>query len=402
MAVYKIFPTSDATLYSLYPTMNTGLDAILEVSNQLTPSNVPSVARYLIQFDQNEILDIINNKINNNQYDIYLKNFIAEAQGINQKTSLEIFPLAQSWNNGTGYNLSSPLITDGVSWLYPTDPDSNPWSLYGYYSGSEGFIYYTSSYNSEYGGEGGGNWFFDTFGTIYFTGSYGPSDPYYVANSSPFSSSVSTSFELRNLKDIEINVNSIIDKWKNDVIPNYGLLIKLTGSQEFNTSKYVQPQFKYYSVDTNTIYPPFLEFRWSDFQTILTGSATSSIVDTSNLKLSLDENPGVFYPTSVNKFKINVSPLYPPRVYQTSSLFTNLNYLPTSSCYAIKDLATNEFVINFDDQYTQISSDSTGNYFSVYMSGLEPERYYKVLIKTIINGSTLIFDDNYYFKVING
>ena len=36
------------------------------------------------------------------------------------------------------------------------------------------------------------------------------------------------------------------------------------------------------------------------------------------------------------------------------------------------------------------------------MSGLEPERYYKILIKTIIDGSTRIFDEDYYFKVING
>jgi hypothetical protein len=35
MAVYKIFPTQDATLYSAYPTMNTGLNAILEASNTL-------------------------------------------------------------------------------------------------------------------------------------------------------------------------------------------------------------------------------------------------------------------------------------------------------------------------------------------------------------------------------
>jgi hypothetical protein len=33
MAIYKIFPTQDATLYSAYPTMNTGLNAILETSN---------------------------------------------------------------------------------------------------------------------------------------------------------------------------------------------------------------------------------------------------------------------------------------------------------------------------------------------------------------------------------
>jgi hypothetical protein len=36
------------------------------------------------------------------------------------------------------------------------------------------------------------------------------------------------------------------------------------------------------------------------------------------------------------------------------------------------------------------------------MSGLEPERYYKVLVKTFINGETLIIDDDDYFKVING
>ena len=70
-------------------------------------------------------------------------------------------------------------------------------------------------------------------------------------------------------------------------------------------------------------------------------------------------------------------------------------------CDAIKDLATNEFLINFDENYTQISSDASGNYFDVYMSGLEPERYYKILIKTIINNSTLILDNDYYFKVIN-
>ena len=62
---------------------------------------------------------------------------------------------------------------------------------------------------------------------------------------------------------------------------------------------------------------------------------------------------------------------------------------------------TNEFVINFDDTYTQLSSDSKGNYFDIYMDGLEPERYYKILVKTNINGSVMVLDDNYYFKVVN-
>jgi hypothetical protein len=370
MAVYKIFPTQDATLYSAYPTMNTGLDAILETSNKLDISGNPDVARYLVKFDTAEIIDIISNKISGSAYDIYFKNFIAEAQGINLDTSLEILPVAQNWNNGTGYILDSPIVEDGSSWAYSNFSGSGAWSMSG-----NGF---TGSYNTTYSSQGGGN---------FFTGS-----DFFVTQS----------FELRSEKDIEVNVTTTVDAWSSSLLPNYGFIVKLTGSQEFNPSEYIQPQFKYYSVDTNTIYPPCLEFRWRDYQSVLTGSLTGSIVTTSDIKMSLSQNSGVFYPTSINKFNVNVSPLYPNRVYQTSSLFTNLNYLPTSSYYAIKDLATNEFVINFDNQYTQISSDTTGNYFSVYMSGLEPERYYKILIKTIINNSTLIFDDNYYFKVING
>ena len=62
MAVYKIFPTQDATIYSRYPTMNTGLDSILEANADFS-TGVPHVSRYLIQFDQNEIDSIITMKI---------------------------------------------------------------------------------------------------------------------------------------------------------------------------------------------------------------------------------------------------------------------------------------------------------------------------------------------------
>jgi hypothetical protein len=71
--------------------------------------------------------------------------------------------------------------------------------------------------------------------------------------------------------------------------------------------------------------------------------------------------------------------------------------------YAIKDLDTNEFVVDFDPKFTKISCDPIkGNYFDVYMNGLEPERYYKILIQTTISGSTIVKDDNYYFKIVNG
>tara|TARA_R110002050_G_scaffold262428_3_gene402657 strand:+ start:341 stop:1468 length:1128 start_codon:yes stop_codon:yes gene_type:complete len=375
MAVYKIFPTKDATLYSLYPSMNTGLDAILEVSNTRNLELKPDVSRYLIEFDTSEIQDIIDNKILGNEFDVFLKNSIATAQGINANVKLEIFATAQSWNNGTGHYLDIPEVNDGVSWNFRNFISGSTWDM----SGNVGAYGFTGSYDLLNSPQGGGSFF----------------------TSSTLIPQVTESFNLRSNKDLELNVKEFTKLWYSGSIPNYGFLTKLSSSAEFHPSSSIQPILKYYSVDTNTIYPPQLEFRWRDYS--LYSPSTSSIVNTKQIKLSLDDNQGEFQPSSINRFHVNVSPLYPTRSYQiTSSLFTGTNYLPTSSYYAIKDLATNEFVINFDTQYTQISSDIRGNYFDVYMSGLEPERYYKILIKTEIDGSTLILDDDYYFKVING
>ena len=57
MAVLKIFPEKDATLYSLYPNMNTGLDEIVEASlTTFAYSNPnPQASRFLIQFSNNDL-----------------------------------------------------------------------------------------------------------------------------------------------------------------------------------------------------------------------------------------------------------------------------------------------------------------------------------------------------------
>ena len=159
---------------------------------------------------------------------------------------------------------------------------------------------------------------------------------------------------------------------------------------------------QYYSVDTNTIYPPQLEFRWDD-SVWNTGSSSTQVLDKQNLFISLAENPGIFYSESINKFRLNVREKYPKRVYQTSSLYTTQHYLPSGAAwYAVKDLDTNEFVVEFDDNYTRISADTSSSYFDLYMNGFEPERYYQILLKVNAGGSTTIYDDEYYFKVING
>ena len=380
MAVYKLFPFKDATMYSFYPKMNTGIDPILDISNlNIAVNSNPQVARFLIEFVQEEIEDIINNKILNRQWDVDLRAYIATAQGVVESTDLEVHPVAQFWFNGTGTYLDVPQTTDGCSWTSPNFSDSGIlWSR----SGSDSTNHYvTSSFDATYVTQGGGAWYYSgSDGTLY---------------------AVTQSFDTRTTKDLKVNAKAVVEDWYSGSFTNNGFIVKWEDSVEFNTNTQIQPVMQFYSLDTNTIYPPQLEFKWKDFSTNLTGSATASIVDTTNLVSSLAENPGNFTTDSINKFRLNVAPKYPARIFSTGSLFTQVRYLPTASYYAIKDLDTNEYVIDYDNTFTQLSADEKGNHFTIYMNGLEPERYYKICIKTNINGSTLILDDNYYFKVVN-
>ena len=386
MAVYKLFPEKDTTLYSAYPAMNTGLDAILEVSNtvpNISPS--PRVARALVQFNQSEIEDVIDNKISGSSWNSNLRLFIAEAQGINLDTTIKVYPVSENWGNGTGEYEDSPQTVNGTSWKYIEYSGSSIWKTGGYTP------YVTGSYSGSISNgliNGvGGNWY---TGSSYVVGELVGSQK----------------FNLRSQKDLNISTTNIVNAWYTastespiNSVDNNGFIIKLTSSIEYNPSRSVQPTFKYYSVDTNTIYPPSLEFKWDD-QSFETGSLSE--ISTQDLSVSLDNNTGVFYPESVNRFRLNVREQFPVRTFQTSSLYTTNKFLNSNSLYAVKDLDTNEFVIDFDTNYTKISCDGDGNYFDIYMNGLEPERYYKILIQTTISGSTIVKDEDYYFKVING
>ena len=365
MAVYKIFPEKDATLYSISPSENTGLDEILELST-IYDNQVTYASRPVIQFNQDEITDIISNKISGSAWQSNLRLFLARASNIPLNYTLYSYPISGSWNMGTGHYQDSPEAIDGVSWKYRTASGSSAWSLSSFAAGVTGSYPVLQP--------GGGTWY--------------------------TSSVASQSFSYITSKDINLNVTNTVNLFVSGTISNNGFIIKKDDSVEFSSEDAFD--LKYFSVDTHTIYPPCLEFKWNDFTTVLTGSLTSSIVTTSDFKLTLPNNSGYFHEGSISKIRINARPKYPTRTYSTSSIYTTNYFLPTASYYAIKDLDTNEFVVDFDTTYTKISADSTSNYFTIYMNGLEPERYYKFLIKTVIDGQTIISDDSYYFKVING
>ena len=388
MAVYKLFPEKDASIYSAYPAMNTGLDPILDVANQVTESNpVSRVARSLIKFDQSEIENVIDNIASvtaSSDWSSSLKLDVAKATNVILDSHIEVYPITGSWNNGTGQFLDNKINTTGCSWVFSDYSGSTKWR-------TAGFNPLTTASFSGSDNAGGATW---------YTGSGG----YAGIGSLEFTQS----FNLRSDKDLNVNMTDAVKVWYSSSkdlagvpikINNEGFIIKWQDSEEFVTSSAVTPQLSYYSIDTNTIYPPNLEIKWKDF-TYETGSL--DVIDTPDLYVALDNNPGVYYSESINKFRLNVRPEFPVRTFKTSSLYTLNMALPSSSYYAIKDLDTNEFVVDFDEEFTQISCDETGSFFTVYMNGLEPERYYNILIQTEIQGQTIVMDENYYFKVVNG
>ena len=366
MAVYKIFASADNTLYSSSPAANTGLDEILEISvkNSETPLNyfvdpIPSepllqdnLRRAVLLFSDQDIATL--KTYTTGSWKTNLRLYLATAENLNTEYSLEVRQVSQSWQMGTGKFGDSPETRNGSCWYSPTQfvSTTNTWG-----SGS----YYLTP--------GGGSWT-----NLYTTQSFGYNDN----------------------KDLNIDVSSIVNSWFSSSYSNYGFIVKHPNLVEQNSGSYIALSF--FSVDTHTIYPPTLEIKWDD-SSYSTGSL--AVITNSNSVVTLSNNLDTYkYGTSKYKFRINARDKYPTRTFTTSSLYTTNKALPQTSYWALQDVKTNDIVIDFDTNYTKISCDGTTSYFDLYMNGLEPERYYKILIKTVLSDSeSYEIDNNLIFKV---
>jgi hypothetical protein len=486
MAIYKLFPEKDATLYTQDPDMNTGLDQILEASTYLLDSNAQT-SRYLIKFPSTEIDSAFDtyasssanstNYINHLYGNIFssitdnptnlaasmanqifpitastgngiggklqifltgntisagvipslreirgkgykpgdvikiggltttagtlttasftltagdfiprtwnssLKNYAAVVTNLNSTSYLKVYPISQSWDMGTGRFGNSPVTKNGCSWTGSTADKEWHEDLTVYTART------TASYDSVYGGTGGGTWFTGstTLKDIVQTQTFTYSDPI----------------------DLNVDVTNTVDIWISQSkgvtggdIPNEGFIIKQTSSVEFIPSESQASTFKFYSVDTNTIYPPQLDFKFDDF--FYFTSSEMQTLSQPEAFISSYNNDGVYFSESIQRFRIAAVPQYPKKVFQTQSGYLTNFYLPQESYFSVKDSETNEYVIEFNPTYSQVSADQTSSYFDIYMGGLEPERYYTILLKTTIDGTTKVFDEDIMFKVTNG
>ena len=386
MAVYQIFTSADSTIYSRYPSKNTGRDPILEVSaknsqdgtrflyrNGLTENpyynydlaaagnytttdayfSQLDVRRALLQFSPADIAKLKTFALAavSGSWQANLRMYLASAQNLNTTYSLDLYPLSQSWVMGTGQYAQVPESRNGVSWDY-TGPyqNSTPWTITG------------SSYIS--------------------------------------SSAVSSSqfFDYMSNKDINADITNMVDGWFSGSLSNYGVIVKHPDAIEFNTASYVD--LKFFSVDTHTIYPPNIEFKWDDAIYGPTGSYGLATND--QITIVLQNNPGQFRQNEIYKVRTGVRATYPARQFTTSSVYLTQLYLPSSSFWSLMDYKTNEVVVDFDSNYTKLSADTESNYFTLYTSGLEVNRFYKILIKTILpSGEEVIYtNENLIFKVV--
>ena len=384
MAYYSIFPQKDTTIYS-HPDrikMNTGHDEVLEILKERGKSDqryYPS--RILIQFNNEEIKDVISNKIgssifNNGTTKVNIELYSSEHRNLTTTLNIETFAISQSWNGGSGRFTNIPITSDGSSWTYrDNDNSKTQWTT------SSFALATTGSINASGIAMGGGEW---------YTGSLFQGSQQFLNGD--------------NL-DINLDVTTIVRKHSASLfvgqtyptgIFNNGFIIKQPNIIEENTSSSFG-EMQYFSTDTHTIYPPKLTFKWDD-STYNNGGGT--VLNSGDIFLSLYNNKKSFQRKSKQRFRLTTRKRFPDRTFTTTSNYLNIQYLPTSSYYSLRDGETDEVIIPFDTSFTKLSADSEGMYFDLYMDGLQPERYYKLMFRSDNSDGIQIFDEDYTFKIV--
>ena len=388
---YFEYPTTDTTLYegTVTSSYNTGLDQILEVRKNTNSSGTRvNVSRILIKFDYGYINSQVTAGVIPSTAKYYLNLYDASSEELAVEQTLFGYMVSGSWSGGTGFMDRDPVLSDGASWKYrDNDTTKTQWL-----SGSD---------------TQGGTWFRTQTGK------------YKVSGSSSL---------VYETKDIRMDITDMVKNhiYSSSVYPNNGFIIKreniptsqsafsifdpttATGSAEHDTSQL--GHLKFFSRETNTIFPPKLEVEWDD-SSWSTGSLSAlSATDLENLTIYFKGMRDEYKEKSKVKFRFVGREKYPTRGFGTTPAALTVKYLPSGSqsmgqgtYFSVKDTITDDTLIPFGTG-SIVSCDSTGNYFNLWMDGFQPERFYKFQIK-VVSGSgatqtSQVYDDDYTFKVV--
>ncbi len=388
---YFEFGKRDATIYSGGTTasINTGLDEILEIRKVVNnDGTIANISRVLIDFDYAYISSSIQSGKIPSTAKYYLNLFDATSEEVEAEQNVFAYMVSGSnWKQGTGKLDHNPTTDDGVSYQYRDHEQKTPWV--------------TGSVLTD-----GGTWF-----TASMNGQY------------EVSSSYGLTFDK---KDLRIDVTDMVKNhiYSSSKYPNRGFILKresilpTDNTFAFNSGSDTTKDeassdrlgnLKYFSRETHTIYPPKLEVMWDD-SSWNTGSASSpltklSSTDLERLKVYFKNLRTEYKEGSIVKFRIVGRELYPTTAFATTPAELDVKVLPSASAfYQVKDAETEEEIIPFGTG-SKISCDSTGNYFNLWMNGLQAERNYRFCVKVVSGSGTTdeqinFYDDEFEFRVV--
>jgi hypothetical protein len=389
---YFEYPVVDTTIYegNVSSSINTGIDQILEVRKEVNSTGTTvGVSRILIKFDYSYITTQVNAGVIPSTAKYYLNLYDAVSSELAVEQTLYSYIVSGSWNGGTGFYSRDPVLSDGASWKYrDSDTVKTEWV-----SGSDtqGGTWFTSSISSQYEVSSSQNLVYET-------------------------------------SDIRMDVSDLVKNhiYSSSIFPNNGFIVKrqnvatsqsmysifdpttATGSDEGDANHI--GHLKFFSRETNTIFPPKLEVEWDD-SVWSTGSLSAlASSDLDNLTVYFKNIKSEYKEKSKVKFRLVGRELYPTRGFSTTPAALTVKSLPSGSqalghgtYYSVKDSLTDDVIVPFSTG-SIVSCDSTGNYFNIWMDGFQPERHYKFEIKVVSGSgadeSSMVYDDGYEFKVV--
>ena len=364
-----IFPNQDTWVSSgssnvtgeSFKDQNFGRDQILEVKKEFYNNAFDYPTRALVQFSGDEFTEL-SKSLSDGTIPLpqtgstvgskfYLRLFEAEGNAeMTEEYKLAIRPISQSWTEGIGKFGDNPKVTNGCSW----ENRSNPIGGTAITWANAGVTVLTVSKSEQS-----------------------------FSNQSP---------------DVNVEVTDMVNMWYEGQEENYGMLINFSGSQETDSETF--GHLKFFSRNTHTIFSPKLEVRWDDssFVTCSLNELTmSGLADNFLYMKGLRDEYKVGERV---KFRVGARKRYIQKTFNTSVQTVTGSFITEGSgSYAIKDVATDEFIVPFS-QFTSMSCDSNSNYFIQYLDGFYPDRVYKILLKlNYDDGQEQTFDDDFEFIV---
>ena len=380
-----IFPNQDTWISSgssnitgeSFKDQNFGRDQILEVKKEFYNNSFDHQTRALVQFSGTEFTELSKSVADGtiaSDAKYYLRLYEAEGNAeLTEEYTLAFQPISQSWTEGTGKFGDNPKNTNGCSWenrLNPIGGTATAWD----------FVDIDNNHSN------GPAILGDEFGNIF---------------------SASTQTFSNESPDVNVEVTNMVNMWLEGREENYGMVVRFNGSSETDDTTF--GHLKFFSRNTHTIFSPRLEVRWDDHLPC-TGSNTGSLTELtmSGLTDNFLYMKGLRESYKVGervKFRVGARKRYIQKSFTNSVQTVTGSFITEGSgSYAIKDVATDEFIVPFEDNqdtsYTQLSCDSNSNYFIQYLDGFYPDRVYKILLKLKYDdGQEQVFDDDFEFVV---